>query len=343
MGEFMAKKSFNEIVKSRIAAGELVCPAKPQGVTKGRISEVLTLLDRSTADMRDVVFALLDTGSNWFPAAPPEATFGDGATTAHIGAHVGILQRGGDSKLDREGRDYWLKPLVDIGAIEWCYLPSTSDTKLLSGGNQFYPGHPKAKSPNNAYRLTRSFVEILTADEGQWKIMLGKWIGADETRKRLELQAILAEQVRKLTDNSHSELILLCAENYVPKFLPDFRVVYIDDGDGDRITGAQKDKLEEVGLEITLHDAMPDLLLVNGALTELWVVEAVTSDGEVDNHKKKQMTAFAQKHGMKVGFTTAYPTWKKVAERQKKTGNNLAVGSYLWVMEDGSKNYKIEG
>lgn len=32
--------------------------------------------------------------------------------------YIGILQRGGYTKLDREGRDYWLKPLWEIGALE---------------------------------------------------------------------------------------------------------------------------------------------------------------------------------------------------------------------------------
>ncbi len=57
-------------------------------------------------DNVDAVYALLDDETaSWFPSAPEGTKFSDGASTAHIGCHVEILQRGG-SKLDREGRDY---------------------------------------------------------------------------------------------------------------------------------------------------------------------------------------------------------------------------------------------
>lgn len=340
----MAKKSVNETVKELISNGHLTCPETPQGVTKERITSVLRKLARLSEETRDVVFALLDESPSWYSKAPAGARFCDGACTAHIGAHIAILQRDSDAKLDREGRDYWIKPLVDIGAIEPCYLPSSTDAALLEHGNQFYNGHLKAKSPNNAYRLAHSFVEILKSDEGSYEDMLVLWISQDAVRERLELQATLAEAVRHLADHGHSDLIQACCDHYVPRFLPGYMIVYVDDGDGDRVTVEQQDILMAAGLAITNHDSMPDVLLWNETNDSLWVIEAVTSDGEVDNHKVHKMTEFATRHGKPaIGFTTAYPTWKKTAERQKATNNNLAIGSYFWIMEDASKNFKVDG
>jgi hypothetical protein len=79
--------------------------------------------------------------SFFFEAAQKGLKFCDGASTAHIACHVGVLQRK-STKLDREGRDYWLKPLWEIGALEKLYFdPDTGD---------FMPGHPVPKSPNSA-------------------------------------------------------------------------------------------------------------------------------------------------------------------------------------------------
>ena len=338
----MAKKSVNEQVKEWIAKGKIVVQEAPQGVLKGRVQAVLRQLSLTNPDIHDAVFALLDDSPNWYSTAPDGSKFSDGACTAHIGAHVAILQRGGDAKLDREGRDVWLKPLVEIGALEPCYLPARNDKKLLEMGNAFYSGHLKAKSPNNAYRLADSFVEILKADEESWRGSLSEWIVEDKTRERLEFHAKLSQELKKMADNSHSELIQASCKHYVPKFLPGYEVVYIDDGDGDRITVEQRKYLESVGLSITLEDAMPDVLLINGA-GALWVIEAVTSDGEVDSHKVSQMIKFINRNGKpSVGFTTTYPTWKKAAERQKAF-SNLAIGSYFWIMEDGAKQFYIEG
>lgn len=340
----MAKQAVNEIVKRRIQAGEIKCPIAPQGVTKERITKVLRKLHKFNENIRDAVFALLDDSPNWYPTAPKSARFCDGASTAYIGAHIAILQRGGDIKLDREGRDKWIKPLVDIVAVEKCYLPAKNDTKLLTLGNEFYPGHLKAKSPNSAYRLSPSFVEILTASEHEWEAMLEEWISENPLRKRLKLQAELAKNVKELVYSGHSTLIEACCNHYVPRFLGNYRAIYLDDGDGDRIAEEQKAELAKAGLKLTLHDAMPDILLWNEKEDSLWVIEAVTTDGEVDVYKMGKLQEFAQRYRKSsIGFTTAYLSWKKAAERQKITKNNLAVGSYLWIMEDGSKNFKIEG
>lgn len=336
----MARMSINEIVKAKIANGEYVRQDTLQGVTKDRISAVLRKMNRESADIRDAVFALLDEGSSWFSAAPDGTKFSDGASTAHIGAHIAILQRGSDAKLDREGRDYWIKPLIEVGAIEPCYLPSKNDKELMAKGFHFYPGHIKAKSPNSSYRLAPSFVQILKADN--WEELLSEWFKQESVRRRLEVQALAAEEAKKLADNSHTRLIQASINHYVPAFLPDYEVLYVDDGDGDRITQAQKEKLNQAGLSIELGDAMPDVLLFNKTLKQLWVIEAVTSDGEVDSHKVTQMKNFAKRHDIqKIGFTTTYPTWKKLAERQTKTKANIAVDTFIWVLESGSTQLEV--
>ena len=86
---------------------------------------------------------------------------------------------------------------------------------------------------------------------------------------------------------------------------------------------------------------MPDVLLWNPDTDQLWVIEAVTSDGEVDLHKKNSLVAFTERHHKaSIGFTTAYPTWKKAAERQGKL-KNLADDTWLWIQEDPSRNIYI--
>ncbi|WP_315942001.1 BsuBI/PstI family type II restriction endonuclease, partial [Salmonella enterica] len=81
--------------------------------------------------------------------------------------------------------------------------------------------------------------------------------------------------------------------------------------------------------------------LWNRQNNSLWVIEAVTSDGEVDIHKMRSLQAFAIRNGKAdIGFTTTYPTWKKAAERQSAL-KNLAGDSYMWILEDPSRNIQI--
>src|SRR6267154_192240 len=103
----------------RVAAGGAVVPDTFQGVSKEKVRKVLTALHLGdNADLVDAVFALLDNQTpSWFPKAPKGTKFSEGATTAHRACHIGILQRG-QGELDREGRDYWIKPLTELGGIE---------------------------------------------------------------------------------------------------------------------------------------------------------------------------------------------------------------------------------
>jgi hypothetical protein len=145
-------------IRQQLNSGELKRPgASLQKVSKQRIREVLQSLSLGSEDQVDAVFALLDDQTpSWFSrAADKNLKIADGASTAHVACHVGILQRD-SGKLDREGRDYWLKPLWSIGALE--------KVTFDPAARKFIDGHPTAKSPNSAYRIAASFLDILRAN-----------------------------------------------------------------------------------------------------------------------------------------------------------------------------------
>jgi len=320
--------------EERIAQFGNPVPNAHQGVTKDKIQAVLSKLDLgSNADLVDGVFALLDDETpSQFARAPDGATFADGASTAQMGCHIGILQRGA-GKLDREGRDYWIKPLRDLGGIEAITLEE----------GEFVAGHIRAKNPNSAYRLEEAFTAILKAPDGEWEKMLAGWAADDAARERLAFQAEMAEAAKSLADTGHAALIRASVEHYAPRFLPGYQVLYVDDSDGDRISPEERETMERAGALLTLDDPMPDVLLWNPATDHLWVIEAVTSDGEVDLHKVTQSKRFAERCGKSgVGFTTTYRTWKEAAARQG-THRNIAVDTYIWIQADPAKQLLVQG
>lgn len=322
------EKDVRKLRKVRLQTKSSGVPQKHQGASKDKIRQVLAQIDlHGNNDLVDAVFALLDNEtSSWFSKAPKGSTIADGASTAHLACHIGILQRGA-GKLDREGRDYWIKPLRDLGGIEAVTLQDS----------QFVPGHTKAKSPNSSYRLEEAFREILIAPDGKWQEKLKDWSAAESSRERLAFQAKMAEAAKKASDTGHAALIKDCVEHYAPRFLEGYEVLYVDDSDGDRISDDERAMMEAAGAMLTLADPVPDVLLWHPETDWLWVIEAVTSDGEVDAHKVKGMQAFAKRCGKAgVGFTTAYLTWKSAAARQGKQGN-IAVETYIWIKEDPSK------
>jgi len=321
--------------EERVQRGEPPVAGSLQGVSKARVGAVLARLDLARNNCVDAVYALLDDGPSAFKKyAKFGRRFCDAATTAQIGAHIAILQRGELHKLDREGRDYWIKPLIEVGAVEQVFLNS-DDGSVLSG-------HAKAKSPVSAYRLNDGFRAILVASEDGWPAKFSVWSGEEAARERRRVQAELAGAGAGAVALDHQTLIRLCREQYAAHFLPGYSVLYEDSADGERVDEAERALLRGAGLELTIADAMPDLLLWNAGTDALWVVEAVTSDGEVDSHKVEAVLGWARRAGKsKVDFTTAYPSWAVAAARQGKM-KNIAPGTFVWIAEDGSKHWLAE-
>lgn len=320
-----------EMRAQALAAGLRPVAEKHQGVTKDRIVAVLKKLSLDHLDIADAVFALLDdTRQSWFTSSPPGALFRDGATTAHVACHVGILQRG-TGKLDREGRDYWLKPLREIGAIETCFL--SPEQRI------FVPGHPIAKSPNNCYRLEPGFVRVLQAHEDVLAAWLDDWSSADAKRRRRAMQGAMETETASRVRSGHAELIGDVVRVFIPTFLHDYMPLFVDVGDGERVPPDAQDTLARARLSLGLGDPMPDIVLWNPATDAIWIVEAVTSDGEVDNQKVVAVRDWLARHGkVLTGATTAYPSWKVAAVRQGRF-KNLAPGTHMWIAEDPTRHF----
>lgn len=321
-----------ELREYRMRNGGDAVPDAYQGVTKDKIRRVLSRIALENADLVDGVFALLDDETpSWFPKPPSGAKFCDGATTAHIACHMGILQRG-YGKLDREGRDYWIKPLRELGGIE----PIT----LVNG--VFLDGHVIHNSGNTCYRLNGGLRSILTAPDEEWPERLAAWASEDEARARHEFQAQAAEASKLLVNTGHGDLIKASIDVYAKRFLPGYRVVFTDEGAGDRISSEHRALLNEAGIDLRRGDGMPDVLLWNPETDHLWVIEAVTSDGEADLHKVTQLNLLAERSGKNgVGFTTTYRTWKEAAKRQD-AHRNIAVGTYIWIQGDPAKHLLVQ-
>ena len=60
-------------------------------------------------------------------------------------------------------------------------------------------------------------------------------------------------------------------------------------------------------------------------------------------HKVAQITRLAERCGKAgVGFTTTYRTWKEAAARQGKH-QNIAYETFIWILGDPAKQFKVTG
>jgi hypothetical protein len=305
------------------------------GIPRNRIEQILRRFGRGgNRNEVSVVAALLDDDlPNGYPSVQEAYPFSTGASTSHIFCHAGILQHG-EKKIDRENRDYLIKPLTELGIIEPVYLePQT---------RSFVPGHPTPKSPNNCHRLTEEFRTLLSLRGEEFEVAIERWTSEDATHERARLQAAATDRMAQ-TEGSHANLVRAALEFYAPRFLPGYQEVYTDLTDGDRISEEQREALRAAGLEPSLADPSPDALLSNEDEDAFWVIGAVTSDGEVDLTKVEAVQRMIARRGrpVRVGFTTAYRTWRDAGSRQERV-KNMAPGTYVWVQSDASRQLKVE-
>lgn len=222
-------------------------------------------------------------------------------------------------------RDYLIRPLRGIGAVECVTYTQVG----------FIEGHHPAKNSNCAYRITADAWYLLHLPEAEYRAAMDGWIAASRTRKVTAIKMPASDLAKASTPKSkHSNLIVASSKLMTTYHLPGFRLVHIDDGDGDRVTPAQEQALKVIGLDLTLDDAYPDAILFDDENNAIWFVEAVTSDGEVDEVKHRQFATMCARWGkVYAGATTVYETYEVMTRRRAK-GARLAMDTTVLVAEE---------
>ena len=257
-------------------------------------------------------------------------SYRDGVRVEKLGQAVyedaGLLE-GKPEGMDRElMRDYVVKPLVELGiAFEAIWTKQDDEPTLLLG-------HLRAKSPNCVYRLADEVIELFDAptessfDDGLKTIVASL---PELQGKKLEIQRIVRDAQ---FGQPHNKLVMACV-SALGHLGPGFAPVFMDVGDGKRITAEHCQSLSDCGLTIELSDTLPDAILADIKARRLIGVEAVTSDGEFDTHRLDRFNGWARRHGYIVqAAITAYPDCRAFAARQAKH-DNIGFGSHIWFMD----------
>jgi hypothetical protein len=262
----------------------------------------------------------------------------EGATTRQLFDFAGP-RLGRTTRFDRELRDAVWPRLRELGIIQRAYRLTDAEFKA-TGEQMRYGSHEKAKSPNNSYALTDDARALLvnTAD-ADWVAALDAFVKDAPNRRLRVIQAAAAAPVAATSD--HAKLIRDAADTLLATVLSDYELVFVDDADEERVKDEWKDELDKRGLLPDLESLWPDAILVRDSDKSIWFIDAVTSDGEVDTTRHDELDEWARDRGYTpAGYTTAYATWKRAGARQGKM-KNLAVGSTVWIGEDGGKLFTV--
>lgn len=241
----------------------------------------------------------------------------DPRTTAKIGEMVPTCTGKGR---DREvTRDMIATPLVNLGILEKVTLPKKKGQPIIT------MGHPINNSPHCAYRLTRAFWNALSSCRA-----VEAWLSSNARRQeRVSTRAIFASADR----SSHEQLIDACIDHFARLHLgPTYSVIYRDPSHGPRVELDSLLTLGAAGLSMDpSSDPCPDLIFWNEHTHDLCVVEAVMTEGIIDDRRRAALDTWIAtcRGSLEVTYVTAFCTWKTAATFMA----TLAKNSKCWVQE----------
>ena len=224
-----------------------------------------------------------------------------------------IIPTQNDNRRDREVvRKEIARPLVELGLLE-------KVTRQNNGS--IIKGHPIANSPHCAYRLTVTFWTIVNSETPLDLL-------DDTLRRRVHTQEICAGEA-----SSHERLMDACVDHLARIHLgSDHKLVYRDPSHGPRVDLENLLMLSAAGLTMDpVNDPCPDLVFWKETDGNLCVVEAVMTEGVIDNRRRRILSAWIASHQpqVQVTYITAFATWKTASAYMRTLSKNTSA----WVQE----------
>jgi hypothetical protein len=155
-------------------------------------------------------------------------------------------------------------------------------------------------------------------------------------------------EIRSLEPGEASVILKGVIEVWAPARLADPVVLTISEP-GDKIYTADNTVLLRLGLAIDTSTLLPDAVLVDIAAEPpaFWIVEAVASDGPIDEDRKRALLRWAVSQRIPESdcrFLTAFGSRNSGPARRRL--KDLAVGTYAWYADEPTRElawYELTG
>ena len=132
----------------------------------------------------------------------------------------------------------------------------------------------------------------------------------------------------QLSPGRHNAVQRAVVEQFAPRFAPGSRLLYL--GDTARKALIVDDaRLADLGIAITEHDKLPDILIYDEARNWLFLVEAVTSHGPISNKRILELEATLTECSAGRVYVTAFPDFAEFRKHMK----NIAWETEVWLCD----------
>ena len=227
------------------------------------------------------------------------------------------------------------------------YKPNTRETIRKDTIHQFVDGAVAERntdsadrptnSPYYSYCLTDEMLSLIkTYSTNQWQSMLKRFVEHQgslmekysQLRDIVRVPVMVNEQEFSFSAGDHNALQKAIIEEFASRFAKGSEVLYIGDTENKDII-KNREALQALGVTITDHDKLPDVVLFSKANKWLYFIEAVTSVGPISYKRKQELTAMSDKCKVGKVFVTAFPDTAVF----KKFVDQLAWETEVWIAD----------
>ena len=237
------------------------------------------------------------------------------------------------------------------------YKPNTRETIRKDTIHQFVDAavaerntdsaNRPTNSPNYCYRLTGEMLELIkTYGTRKWQSQLKSFITEKGTlidrykqqRDLVRVPVVVNGQEFNFSAGEHNALQKAIIEDFAARFAKGAEVLYVGDTENKDLV-KNREILEQLGVEITDHDKLPDVVLYSTNNKWLYFIEAVTSVGPISFKRMEEIEIMTST--CKVGkiYVTAFPDKKTY----KRFIDQLAWETEVWIADDPDHMIHLNG
>ena len=285
--------------------------------------EILEQLGLPPAQQRDIacltLLALCDLSENdaWSEATKPSLT---------IHQMLGFMR-------DTYGRDYAENTRENVRRQ---VIHQLEQARVVDR-NPDAPDLP-TNSPRTHYGLTDEALKVLRlygtsgweAELSAFRSSHGVLMEIYQRRRRMReipIRTSTGEEIR-LSPGRHNRLQAQVVTEFGPKFAPGAVLLYLGDA-AKKLLHLDDELLVQLGVPITDHDKLPDVLLYDEERNWLFLIEAVTSHGPVTPKRMQELEATLKGCIAIRVYVSAFPDFREFRRHLE----DIAWETEVWVAE----------
>lgn len=203
--------------------------------------------------------------------------------------------------------------------------------------NPFEPGLP-TNSPRAHYAITEAaLTAVRTFGTPGWKEAARKFVAEHGALKvlysgkreqcRVPIKLPDGQEIR-LSPGKHNEVQKAIVEEFAPRFAPGSELLYLGDTANKNLV-VNDTALAALGIPISDHDKLPDVVLFERTKEWLFLIEAVTSHGPVSPKRVVELEAMLTRCKAGLVYVSAFPDMSEF----KKHAPNIAWETEVWLAD----------